>query len=156
MVQVDISTHPRVVASTCSDAATLLSHQALGDCMIVDGSSPCVVVHGGKPGLCGTVTTSVAPRHLEVWTKSNVPLWQSSLSRKKPCARTRLELKLNIAGSSQSRKLQILMQYLNYMPGSIRIGQFRPPNRGRTAFQDSQSNFSDDYENRSGIGPYSR
>ena len=78
MVQVDISTQPRVLASTCSDVATLMSHPALGDCMIVDESSPLcddvestptpsVTVQGntgttgvgcGSGGTCGTVVAS--------------------------------------------------------------------------------------------------
>ncbi|KAL0584527.1 hypothetical protein ABG067_005706 [Albugo candida] len=40
MVQVDKSAQPRVLASTCSDVATLMSHHVLGDCMIVGESSP--------------------------------------------------------------------------------------------------------------------
>ena len=78
MVQVDISTQPRVLASTCSDVATLMSHPVLGDCMIVDESSPLcddvestptpsVTVQGntgttgvgcGTGGTCGTVVAS--------------------------------------------------------------------------------------------------
>ena len=72
MVQVDISTQPRVLASTCSDVATLMSHPVLGDCMIVDESSPLfddvettptpsVTVQGntGTTGVgCGTGGTS--------------------------------------------------------------------------------------------------
>ena len=78
MVQVDISTQPRVLASTCTDVATLMSHPVLGDCMIVDESSPLcddvestptpsVTVHVntgitgvgcGTSSTCGTVVAS--------------------------------------------------------------------------------------------------
>lgn len=39
MVQADISTQTRLLASNFGDVASIMSHPTLGDCMIVDESS---------------------------------------------------------------------------------------------------------------------
>ena len=126
MVQVDISTQPRVLASTCTDVATLMSHPVLGDCMIVDQSSPLcddvestptpsvtVLVNTGTTGVgcgtggtCGTVVASSQddPKATASVDDTKIPLWLTWSGHSSPCVRTRLELGQYFAWSSQSRK----------------------------------------------------
>ena len=90
MVQVDISTQPRVLVTNCADVATLLNHPALGDCMIVDESSrlcddveinpiPSETVQGGTGGTDVRTTASLqasGPVTKKVDTKKFRP-WRS-------------------------------------------------------------------------------
>ena len=62
MVQVDISTQPRVLAINCADVATLLNHPALALCDDVESNpTPCETVQGGTGGTGGPdVRTTVS------------------------------------------------------------------------------------------------
>ena len=126
MVQVDISTQPRVLATNCADVATLLNHPALGDCMIVDESSPLCddveinptpseTVQGGTGGTDVRTTASLqasGPVTKKVDTKK-IPtlaeLLKSQESLRKDKARVKAQYRVELAKPKAS-DIEAIMQ----------------------------------------------